>query len=174
MGKTLANVILSGGSPKEDIERAKKAIEQNKDGLPYIISGLGPDTNEAMKNPSKNLDYHRELHNYLLKNTKEFIGVDINSTNTIENIIYTFPKGAKGKFRIISYPLHLKRFELIAKYLKEKGKISKELEFEYVPTKQSFKQFIYGTIALMKTKAQLEEDWGSKFPYNLIKKILKG
>lgn len=172
--KLKAIVVLSGGSKQEDLERAKKAIEYNQFGLPYIISGLGPDTNEALEKNNSNLDYHKDLHNYILGKTNQYVGVDIQSKNSLENIKNTFPLGLEGKFAIVSYPLHLERVKLIFNNLKSRREISSEVELELIPTKQSLRQYLYGKAALLKQKSISKEDWGKKFPLTLLKRIFQG
>ena len=49
--KIKAIVIPTGGSPEEDLERALKAMEYNEKNrihAPYLISGLGPDSDEVI------------------------------------------------------------------------------------------------------------------------------
>ena len=100
---------------------------------------MGPDTNIARgfgdNQDKKEFNFHKKLYDYLMDNTDWKIGVEINSLNSIENILYTFPKGTEGKYAIVSFPLHLKRFERIINDGKISGKISKDLEIVYVPTK---------------------------------------
>lgn len=104
----------------------------------------------------------------MINNTSEIFGVDIKSVNSIENILNTFTKGneefpkrVNGKYAIVSYPLHLKRFEKIFNALQEKGKISNEVELEYIPTKESLREFLYHAfyekIAIRKMKKSLED-----------------
>ena len=141
----------------EDIIKVKKAIEiSGKYNLPEkcIISGLGPDTNIALgydKNPGKeNLDYHENAHKPILDNTNWMIGVDIKSRNSIENILNTFPPGTKGKYILISYPLHLIRFKRIIKDAKKANKISKEVEIKFSPTKQRLRWIPYEILSTIK------------------------
>lgn len=161
--KTKALVIPSGGI-KEDLERAQAAINYSKENnleIPYIISGVGPDINIALgydeNKTNKKVDFHKELYDFMMNNTKGIIGVDIRSVNSVENILYSFPKGTNGKYAIFSYPLHLKRFEKIISKAKEKDKISKDLEIIYIPTKQNLKQIIYEKLFAKKRKKGLEK-----------------
>jgi hypothetical protein len=127
----------------ENIARAKTAIKCTKQSnIPKrcIIAGAGPDTNIALgheTNPDNHkLDFHRDMYDYLMKETDWMIGVDILSLNSIENILEVFPKGTEGKYELVSYPLHLMRFKKIIKDAKKAGKISENLEIVYRPTKQ--------------------------------------
>lgn len=129
--------IPSGPNPKIDFIRGITAINYHytKEKAPFIIMGLGPDTNsalgylESMENP----DYHKRLHNLLLDTTDEKIGVDINSRTTIENVIYCLGQGLEGIHGISTDPWHYKKFELIVKKLKKKGIISKNIEIFNIP-----------------------------------------
>ena len=157
-------LVIPSGSVKDDLERAKAAIQYSKENnlnVPYIISGLGPDTNIALgydeNKTNKKLDFHKELYHYMMKNKKGIIGIDIKSVNSVKNILYSFPKGTNGKYAIFSYPLHLKRFEKIISKAKEKDKISKDLEIIYIPTKQNLKQIIYEKLFAKKRKKDLEK-----------------
>ncbi len=180
MVKTIDNikalVIPTGGNAKEDLERAHAAIhyarENNLD-VPYLISGLGPDTNIALNydenKTNKNLDFHEELYNFMMKNTDEFIGVDINSTNSIENVLFTFPKGTAGKYPFFTYDSHGRKFKILEKYLKEKGEISEDLELIHISTgKGSPFQKVYGNLALMYLKGSIDS---KKFSF--LKNIFK-
>jgi|GEM_PF-5634325 hypothetical protein len=150
-------IVIPTGSLEEDIRRSKTAIDfVNKNNLPKrcIIAGLGPDTNIALgydknKNDHK-LDFHKDMYDYLMKNTDWTIGVDVRSLNSIENILETFPKGTEGKYAIVSYPLHIKRIKTIVKDAKRAGKISKNLEFVYIPTKQDLRWVPYEVLSNLK------------------------
>ena len=167
MVKTIDNIkalVIPSGSAKDDLERGKVAInykEENDLNAPFLISGLGPDTNIALgyeeRRNKRKLDFHENLYNLIMEKVVEgVVGVDINSTNSIENVLFTFPKGTIGKYVIFSYPLHLKRFQNIISKAKEKGKISKELEVTYVPTPQTLKHIIYEKLFAIKRKRDLE------------------
>ena len=152
-GKIKAIVIPTAGSVEEDLERARRAIQYSKENglnVPYIISGIGPDTNVALgyqKSDKTELDFHEELHEYIMNNTNGFVGMDILSVNSIQNVLNTFPEGTSGTYAIVSYPSHLKRFEKIMKKARERGKISKDVEIAFVPTSQSLKQILYEVIS---------------------------
>ena len=151
-----AIVVPSGGSVEEDLQRARRAIRRNdeyerKTGsrVPYIISGVGPDMNKVLEEGA-DLDFHGELYGYMVDNTKEFIGMDIRSRDSVGNVLNTFPKGTSGTYEIVSYPWHLLRFKLIEKVAKLKGRIPKDVKIDYVPTGQSRKQKIRGLASLAK------------------------
>jgi len=144
--KDIKAVIIPTCDDTENIIRADKAMEiVNKYNLPRkaLISGLGPDTNIALgyeKNPGKEkLDFHKSMYDYLMEKTDWMLGVDIRSVNSIENILESFPEGTTGKYAIVSYPLHLMRFKKILKDAKASGKVSKDIELVYFPTKQRMK-----------------------------------
>lgn len=168
MGKSIddkikAIVVPTAGSAKEDLERIERAIRYNKENelnVPYIISGIGPDTNIALgylKSDKDILDFHPELYKYIMNNISGFIGMDILSLNSVQNILNTFPEGVSGTYAIVSYPMHLKRFERIIKRAQEKGKISKDVKIEFVPTSQSLKKVLYETLSIFKRRRDLNK-----------------
>lgn len=136
----------------EDFNRAKTAIEfVNKNNLPKkcIIAGFG----NPICSPqilSGSLKNHKPLYNYLKEKTDWIIGIETNSNNSIENLLYTFPNEIKGKYAIVSFPLHLKRFNRILNDAKKSGVISEELDLVYVPTKQNPKWIFYETLSTLK------------------------
>ena len=151
-------IIIPSGPGRENIKRAKTAIDFSKNNINFqkkgVISGLGPDTNMALgyeKNPGKEkLNFHKELYDYVMENTDWMVGIDTQSLNSIENILNVFPKGIKGKFAIVSYPLHLMRFKKIINDAQKSDKISKDIEVTFVPTKQNPKYIIYETLSNIK------------------------
>lgn len=152
-----AIVIPSGGSVGEDLQRAERAIQYNRENslnTPYIISGVGPDINIALgpEMPDRKLDFHRELYEYMMDNTDGIIGVDIRSVDSIGNILNTFPEGTSGTYLMVSYPLHLMRLKLIAKMAQKRGKISRNVKIKSIPTEQSCMQVIYETIRIIMGK----------------------
>ena len=158
-GKIKAIVIPTTGRAEEDLERARMAIQYSKEkglSVPYIISGIGTDTNVALgyqKSDKTKLDFHEELHEYIMNNTSGFVGMDILSVNSIQNVLNTFPEGTSGTYAMVSYPSHLKRFERIIKKAREKGKISKDVEIVFVPTSQSLRQILYEIISAARGRA---------------------
>lgn len=153
-----AIVIPSGSSGEENLERARTAIKHNnKMGLdvPYIISGTG-DINAALygNRIDKGSDFHRNLYEFMMKNTEGVIGMDVLSKNSEGNILNTFPREVSGRYALVSYPLHLLRMKLIVERARARGQISPYLSIEYVPTKQSKRQIIYGILALVKELAK--------------------
>lgn len=137
--------------------RARTAIKfVNEHNLPKkcVIAGLGPDTSIALgceKNSGKEkLNFHRDMYDIIMNETDWMIGVDTHSLNSIENILEVFPNGMKGKYALVSFPLHLMRFKKIIKDAKESGRISKEIEVFYVPTKQHPGWIIYEVLSNIK------------------------
>ena len=145
-------IVIPSGNPEWNRERMKTAIEVNeKSGLnvPYIISGIGPDMNDVLFGDSngKVHDFHQDLYDYMMQNTEGVIGMDILSTSSVGNILNTFPPSVSGRYMIVSYPLHLKRFKRIVEKAKKEGKVSQDLDLEYIPTSRfsSPKQIFYET-----------------------------
>lgn len=141
----------------ENPRRARTAIKfVNKYNLPKkcVIAGSGLDTNIALgyeKNPGKEkLDFHKDMYDILMDETDWIVGMDICSLNSIENILEVFPKGVKGKYALVSYPLHLMRFRKIIKDAKKSGKISEDINIKYVSTKQHIKWIPYEILSNIK------------------------
>lgn len=169
--RNLDAIVIPTGTHKQDLERVRKALEVGGNAARYVVSGIGPDTDKALVdddgriqryNPSKQLDFHHELWDYLMrrydngtwKKGVNVLGLDTLSLTSRENLMYAFPEGTSGTYGLVSYPLHLWRFKLWERKLKKKGLMSKEVQIEHIPTKpflrQSPREFLYGTIALAK------------------------
>jgi len=56
------------------------------------------------KSDNHKLDFHKNMYDYIMKNTDWAVGIDIRSLNSIENILETFPKGTEGKYAIVFLP----------------------------------------------------------------------
>ena len=120
-------IVIPSGNPQWNRKRMETAIEVNeKMGLnvPYIISGIGPDMNDVLFGDSngKVHDFHQDLYDYMMQNTEGVIGMDILSTSSVGNILNTFPPSVSGRYMIVSYPLHLKRFKRIVEKAKKEDK----------------------------------------------------
>lgn len=150
-------IIIPTCDDFENALRADTAMDfVNKYNLPKkcIIAGSGPDTNIAlgyMKNPdNRKLDFHKGLYNKIMKETDWMIGMDINSLNSVENILEVFPNGIKGEYGLVSYPLHLMRFKRIIKDAQAANKISKDINVHYVLTKQRMKWISHEVLSHIK------------------------
>lgn len=157
-----AIVIPSGGTIGEDLERTKRAIQYNKENglnLPYMISGIGPDTYLALQgeNPDRELDFHKELYEYMMSNTEGVFGLDVLSVNSVGNILNTFPEGTSGTYLMVSYPLHLMKLKLILRAAQKRGRVSKDVRIKPVLTRQSLRQFLYGIASMIKGMKDLKK-----------------
>ncbi len=154
MVKNLKDIcILSGPNDEVDLCRAKTAINfyknlENK--VPFRILGAGPDLNLALEHYNsfknkklseqeyygklENLDHHLELYKFLSENINEEIKTITKSVTLVQNVLYGFSTEKEGIFPIVTEPWHYQKFELIEKTLKQKGKISEDLEFFNVPS----------------------------------------
>lgn len=131
--------ILSAPTDKADLARGRAGIkfyENLEKKVPYLILGAGPDLNSVLgySEPVENPDDHKALYDFLMEETNELIGLDINSKTSVENLLYGFPKPQEGKYGIVTEPWHYKKFKRIEKVLKRKGMISKNLEFFNIPS----------------------------------------
>lgn len=147
-------IVIPSGNPEWNRERMETAIEINRKrslNVPYIISGIGPDMNDVLFGDSTRdgLDFHQDLYDDMMEETEPngIFGVDILSIDSIGNILNTFPPSVSGRYVIVSYPLHLRRLKRIVEKAKKEGKVSQDLDLEYVPTSRfsSPKQIFYET-----------------------------
>jgi len=168
-------IIIPTGTFEQDKERFLAACKYNSQKCGgkanFIASGIGPDINEVLKYSKDegyglkddigDLDVHHglwdSLYNYAnLLEKPRFFGIDRNSVTSAENLSLTFPdvENDSGKYAIVSYPLHLLRFRFLQRAMKLSNRLSKKVEFEYVPTKSWLKQtkdeWVYGLVALGK------------------------
>ena len=112
LGELTALVVPTGNSLRQDLERLAAAEKMHLVyGSPYIVSGVGPDINEARFDSKDyivdagDLDVHADLYNALVRrfyqaaNQGKYkpFGVDIRSVNSRENLTNTFPLGQEGK-----------------------------------------------------------------------------
>ena len=141
-------IVIPSGNLKLNRDRMETAIRVNeKRGLnvPYILSGVGRDINAVLYVAEANhgLEFHKDMWDYMMQNTEGIIGVDMLSVDSIGNVLNTFPPEISGKYIMVSYPLHIKRFKRIVEQAKKDGKVSSDLEIEYIPTKTPPEQIVY-------------------------------
>ncbi len=178
--RNLIEIVVPSGNARQDAERAKAAESINTDNVPYILSGVGPDLNEARFDgkgymvdsigypvwfedkpyvvDGKTLDVHSGLWNYFvekhLKDEIKFFGVDTASRTSRQNLMNSFPVGQEGTYIVRSYPLHDLKFMVQEWKLKRRGLMSKDVKIKYVPTKtwgeQTAEEWLHGTISLVK------------------------
>jgi hypothetical protein len=172
-------VVPTAGNFKQDIQRWNAAVaigeQMEKEGkeVRYIISGIGPEINKALNAdgrrwnkyfaPIKNyvqMDIHPDLWNTAMEYAKSHqkkgkpsvIGLDIRSTNSIQNLVNTFPKGTEGSYVIVSRKWHNARFRMIEEWARGREYFSDKLKISYVNTTgYSFKEMIYDAVSFVKT-----------------------
>jgi len=150
MAKKLQKIcILSGPReiPRVDALRAQTGIKYHRsldDKVPFRILGAGPDLLEAIANFSlyeaeqidekeyfermHDLNHHLSLYQTLAE-TGEEVGIVTSSVTLVQNVLHGFQEEQDGRYAIITEPWHYKKFKTVEKVLKQKGKISQELEF---------------------------------------------
>ncbi len=173
--RNVKGIIIPSGDLKLNTERYIAALKYNREkcggNAHFIVAGMGPDINSALDYSEKagfqvksnlgNWDFHsdlwRNLENYVkFGEGSKIFGVDTVSLTSAENLHFTFPNpdADSGKYAIVSYPLHLLRFRFLEKTMKLSGRLSKNVDLEYVNTKDWFKQtkheWVYGLAALAK------------------------
>lgn len=152
-------IVIPSGTPEWNMERMKTAILINLGrGLwvPYILSGMGRDTDEALRRYRREhrykeeLEFHRNMWNYMTWKTRNLygktkmgmLGIDMNAVDSEGNILHSFPYDpsqgieVSGRYIVVSHPIHLRRIKKDVERLKKEGKLSPNLELEYVPTRR--------------------------------------
>jgi len=162
--KSLDYLIIPTGDDLNEMKRAKKAAEE-KAGH-YIIAGYGKKEGKLI---------YDELRKKDVKPSDLIL--EKRSKDTLENVMYSFEKMENPKsVGIVSYPEHLRRFEMIIEKAKEEGKIPKGVKITYLPIEQSFKETFYGILANIKEKKRLKKgiDSAMKNPTKGVWKLAKG
>ena len=134
----------------------------------YILSGIGPDTNEVVRSDGdyksdsvSEKDFHPDLWDWAVRTVKQRyqetekwnpIGIDTQSLDSLGNILNTFPYGTEGNYIIVSRLLHNLRFKMIERLARKKGLLSKGLKLKYVATIRglSLKNIVYDMFAIGK------------------------
>lgn len=165
--ESLAGVIVHTGRSDEIDSKRLYAALNYKPGVNLLITGLGPDANRVVfpwgqYKPGiggpEAYDFHFKLWNEVVDKHKEgkigYVCVDINSVNSKQNLMNTFPLRANGTYAIFSDPLHLLRMRFLKGALQITGRMSKEINLLYVPIKKisdlSLKEIGYEVVALIK------------------------
>jgi len=181
MRTNLEVIVIPSGSFRDDTERFHRAreygrqLENSGKEVKYIVSGIGPELNERLKQENKpyneyfskfqgtnDLDVHPELWNESLdyraedtetKGSHQVFGVDTIPVNSRDNMAYTFPRGTEGNYTIVSRKLHNAKFRLLEKYAREEGYFGKSLNIQYVDTdhKYSIKDMWHDVASLIQT-----------------------
>ena len=157
--------VISGPTAKVDLCRANTAIEHERkfeEKIPFWILGAGPELTEALavqsqyrtgklspeeKNFELNkLDHHLELY-FQLKSTGNQILAFQKPKTLVTNILEGFRGCNNGKYAIVTEPWHYEKFDYVQQELKEKGRISKDLDFYNIPSQDlhnynEFKKFL--------------------------------
>ena len=153
--RTLDAIIIPlGPSYKEDIERTKRALkEYEKKGTKYFVIS-GEKGKPKLKESQSNI--YKELRKYGIKPSQ--MKIEGKSKNTLENVIYSLKKlkGVKD-IGIVSYPKHHERFEYIINKAKKEGIIPGNIRIHKIKTKQTPKEWIYGTLANIKERYRLRK-----------------
>ena len=141
-------IVIPSGNPKLNLDRMQTAIEINERrrlNAPYILSGTGRDINAVLYGTEAHhgLEFHKDMWDYMIRNTEGIIGIDMLSIDSEGNILNTFPPEISGKYIVVSYPIHLRRLKKIVEQAKKEGKVSPSLEIEYIPTKTPPEQIFY-------------------------------
>jgi hypothetical protein len=152
--ESLDAIIIPTGSKEHGIERTEKAIDvynKNKNkNLKLIISG---DKSYPL-NKSQRYGIYKMLRE---ENIRPYDMKIRKAKNSIENILYALASENNKTIGIVSYPAHLWRFQYIFDKAKKQGKIPKNIKLIKIPTKEKFKDKIYGFLALVKEKYNLRK-----------------
>ncbi len=185
---SLEAIVIPTGEKGENSRRARvgRNYYSNPENQYFIISG-GPGRNKI--DESERADIYRGLRDagYGGKETGKEIKpsqmvIEGRSTDTLHNVLYSLEKlrPGTGQIDFVSYPLHLKKIEMIMDKAREEGLVPGGLKVSYIPTKQSISETVYGLLALVREKYRLrkgikeaEKNNTGKFG-NLIKKLIEG
>ena len=148
--KGLDAIIVPTGDEVSDVERPRTAAKVKS--KYYLVSGYIDKRSPISEQQTATI--YRELRRNGI--TPGHMKIEGKSHDSLENALYSFEK-LKGmeEIGIVSYPLHLKRYEKIIDVMKEEGKLSKDMKIIYIPTKESFKNKIYGILGLIREKYRL-------------------
>lgn len=182
-----AIVVPTGGSPKENKERASTSRHYKTERNQYFVVSGGRGNRPL--NESERANIYRELrqsealkkHGRAPPVKPSQMTIEGNSRDTVENVLYSVEKIRPGtkKITFVSYPLHLKRFEMVFEKAKEEGLVPKDLRADYVPTDQNIQEIVYGTLALIKERWRLRNGIKEAEKHktgklgNLIKRVLE-
>ena len=145
-----AIIIPTAGEKEEDLERTRR-VKKVKTKY-YLISGEREE-DKPFKETSRATIY-KELRKYGIKPSQ--MKIEGKSGDTLENTLYSLKKlkGMKN-IGVVSYPQHLKRFEHIINKAKEENLIPNNLKVTFIPTDETSKEKIYGSLGLLKEKYRL-------------------
>jgi uncharacterized SAM-binding protein YcdF (DUF218 family) len=150
-----AIIIPTGPSFEECRERTIRAIKEyrGKDTKYFVISG---EKGKPKLRESQRYGIYKELRKHNIKPSQMII--EGKSSDTLENALYSLTKLKKMEnIGIVSYPKHLERFKYIIDKAKNEKLIPANITIEYIPTKQTFIEWIYGTLANIKEKYRLKK-----------------
>ncbi len=78
----------------------------------------------------------------------------LNGNDSEEDILYLGKRLKKGeRIGFVTFPLHYQEYKEIIKKAQKDGNFPKQIKTENIATKQTFKQFIYGTFGLLEERA---------------------
>lgn len=158
-------IVPTEASERNIRSKAQKAVDiyrSNSDVRTIVISGG--------KMPFLPRGYLHEAHiAYEVLRASDIrprsIVVDGRSTDTVENILYSFAKLEMREEReqrnyrdvgIVSYPGHLDRFELIVEQAKREGLIAQDVRIHRIEMPQSWFQTAWEVLGRMATKKKLK------------------
>ncbi|MFC1710602.1 hypothetical protein ACFLZJ_00365 [Nanoarchaeota archaeon] len=146
-----AIIIPTSPSRKIDRKRANRGVRHP--GKVYVISGKRGNVSSIRE--TQRYGIYKELRKYGIKPSKMM--VEGQSRNSEQNLLYSFRKlkerGAKD-IGIASAPGHLKKFEVIKKYLENKGLIDSEMRLHRLETDHELSERLYNFLGLQKYRAK--------------------
>lgn len=159
-------IVQSGPTIEDDLGRLEKVLQLADADSKIVVSGIGPDLNKRLHQETEKgdqvpfygmngLDVHDELWNESLNNLR-FFGVDTQATTSEGNLLYSFQEGVDGDWTIVSRPLHLLKFKLIEKRLRDEEKLASGLKLNYKSSGyegnfiKKTKDILYDSISILK------------------------
>jgi len=161
--KSLEAIVIPTGDLDADEKRTKRAmVEYSKsdEETPYVLvtGNIKYDAHGEIKRDSQQPSIYRELRNKYHLNPSDMI-IEGKSRDTLENFLYSIKKLKKkkiNKMEISTNRTQYWRFKMFEREAKREGLIKEDFEITPLYTKESFSQFAYGTLALIKDYVRLK------------------
>ena len=156
-GKSLLEaIVIPTGSLEADRERTGRAMEKYSEfenPTPYVLitGDIEQNAHGELKNSRYYSIYEELREKYNLKPSDMII--EGKSQDTLENFLYSVKKLKKkgiDKMEIATNRTQFWRFKMFEKKAKKEGLIKESFKIKPLYTHESFKEFIYGILALIK------------------------
>ena len=155
-GKSLETIVIPAGGERlneKRIQSAMRSYSHSKEKPYVLVSGyMDRDKKGRVLKETQQYQIYKELREkYDLKSSDMII--EGKSKDTLENFLYLLDKLKKKKInhlKVATSKTQYWRFKLFEQEAKEEGLIGESFEIEPLYTKESFPEFMYGTLAYVK------------------------